>query len=286
MSTEAPHITAYALAACILISASVSAWASDAPGLPPAEDTAKERLNSSPRHGEYVKIDVRGTPVRTWVVYPERKDRAPVVIVIHEIFGLTDWIRAVADQLAADGFVAVAPDLLSGKGPGGGGTETFASRDDAVRAVSELPHDEVNARLDAVRTWALALPAAARASGTVGFCWGGSTSFAYAVAQPALDAAVVYYGTAPPDLGTLAAVKAPVLGLYGGNDARVDATLAATTAKMKELGKTYEPHVFDGAGHGFLRAQGGEDGANLKAAKEAWPLTIAFLRRHLRQAGD
>ena len=276
-------ITRLALAAaCIMMLASISAWASGVPDLPPPEETAKERLNASSRHGEFVKVDVRGTPVRTWIVYPERKERSPVVVVIHEIFGLTDWIRAVADQLAAEGFVAVAPDLLSGKGPGGGGTEAFASRDDAVRAVSELPREEVNARLDAVRTWALARPAAARTSATVGFCWGGSTSFAWAVAQPALDAAVVCYGTAPADLATLAAVKAPVLGLYGGKDARVDATLAATTARMKELGKTYEPHVFEGAGHGFLRAQGGEDGANLKAAKEAWPLMIAFLRHHLR----
>ena len=275
-------MTRHALAACIMMLASISAWASGVTDLPPPEETAKERLNASPRHGEFVKVDVRGKPVRTWIVYPERKERSPVVVVIHEIFGLTDWIRAVADQLAAEGFVAVAPDLLSGKGPGGGGTEAFASRDDAVRAVSELPREEVNARLDAVRTWALALPAAARTSATVGFCWGGSTSFAWAVAQPALDAAVVCYGTAPADLATLAAVKAPVLGLYGGKDARVDATLAATTARMKELGKTYEPHVFEGAGHGFLRAQGGEDGANLKAAKEAWPLMIAFLRHHLR----
>ena len=275
-------MTRHALAACIMMLASIPACASGAPDLPPPEETAKERLNASPRHGEFVKVDVRGTPVRTWIVYPERKERSPVVVVIHEIFGLTDWIRAVADQLAAEGFVAVAPDLLSGKGPGGGGTEAFASRDDAVRAVSELPREEVNARLDAVRTWALARPAAARTSATVGFCWGGSTSFAWAVAQPALDAAVVCYGTAPADLATLAAVKAPVLGLYGGKDARVDATLAATTARMKELGKTYEPHVFEGAGHGFLRAQGGEDGANLKAAKEAWPLMIAFLRHHLR----
>src|SRR5439155_20640301 len=227
--------------ACVMMLASVSAWASDAPRLPAPEESAKDRLNASPRHGEFAKVDVRGTPVRTWIVYPERKDRAPVVVVIHEIFGLTDWIRAVADQLAAEGFIAVAPDLLSVKGPGGGGTDAFTSRDDAVKAVSALPRDEVIARLDAVRTWALALPAAARKSATVGFCWGGSTSFAYAVAQPALDAAVVYYGTAPADLATLAAVKAPVLGLYGGKDARVEATLAATTAKMKELGKTYDP---------------------------------------------
>src|SRR5206468_11037479 len=146
-----------------------SSWISAptrAAGLPPSEDMAKARLNGSPRHAELATVDVRGTPVRVWVVYPERKDAAPAVIVIHEIFGLTDWIRAVADQLAADGFVAVAPDLLSGKGPGGGGTDAFASRDDAVKAVSALPRDEVIARLDAVRTWALALPAAARKSAT------------------------------------------------------------------------------------------------------------------------
>ena len=246
--------------------------------LPPGEEDARERLNRSPRHGELATVDVAGVPVRVWVVHPERKDAAPVVIVIHEIFGLTDWIRAVADQLAADGFVAVAPDLLSGKGPSGGGTDAFADRDAVTRAVSGLPRDEVIARLDAVRSWALALPGAGKTSAAVGFCWGGATSFAYAAAQPALNAAVVYYGTPPADL---APVKAPVLGLYGGDDARVTTTVEPTRARMKELGKTYEAHVFDGAGHGFLRAQGGQDGANRKAAEQAWPMTIAFLRRRL-----
>jgi carboxymethylenebutenolidase len=248
--------------------------------LPPSEESAKDRLNRSPRHGEYQTVDVGGTPVRMWVVHPERKDAAPVVIVIHEIYGLTDWIRGVADQLAADGFVAVAPDLLSGKGPNGGGTEAFASRDDVTRAVSGLDRGEVAARLDAVRRHGLALPGAKGKSATIGFCWGGATSFAYAAAQTGLDAAVVYYGTAPDDRARLAAVKAPVLGLYGGNDARVNATIDATRSAMKELGKRYEPHVFEGAGHGFLRAQSGQDGANLKASERAWPLTLAFLRSH------
>ena len=253
-----------------------------ATSLPPAEDTAKARLNGSQRHAELATVDVRGTPVRVWVVYPERKDAAPAVIVIHEIFGLTDWIRAVADQLAADGFIAVAPDLLSGKGPGGGGTEAYPSRDDVTKAVSGLARDEVIARLDAVRDWALARPAANGKSASLGFCWGGSTSFAWAVAQPGLAAAVVYYGTAPDDLSKLSAVKAPVLGLYGGGDARVDATIPATEAKMNELGKAYEPHVFEGAGHGFLRAQDAQSGANLRATEQAWPLTIAFLRQHAK----
>ncbi len=272
---------------------SISAWAAPTPGpaapvpqmatgaLPASEDTAKDRLNASPRHGELVSIDVQGTPVHAWIVYPERHDKAPVLIVIHEIFGLTDWIRAVADQLAADGFIAVAPDLLSGKGPKGGGTDAYASRDDVTKAVSGLPRDEVLARLNAVRAYASTLPAANGKIATIGFCWGGTTSFAYAVAQPQLDAAVVYYGAAPPDLAPLATVRAPVLGLYGGDDARITATIAATKAKMTELGKSYEPHVFPGAGHGFLRAQSGQDGANLAAARQAWPLTIVFLRRAL-----
>jgi carboxymethylenebutenolidase len=249
------------------------------PELPPAEEAARERLNGSPRHGELVAVDARGTPIRVWIVHPERKDQAPVVVVIHEIFGLTDWIRAVADQLAAEGFIAVAPDLLSGKGPGGGGTEAYPSRDDVTKAVSGLPREEVMTRLDAVRAYARGLPSASGRIATIGFCWGGSTSFAYAATQPGLDAAVVYYGTAPEDVSR---VKAPVLGLYGGDDARVNATIDATRAKMKALGKTYEPHVFDGAGHGFLRAQSGQGGANARATEQAWPLTIAFLRRHTR----
>jgi carboxymethylenebutenolidase len=257
----------------------VAARAATPTATPPAEEDAKARLNASPRHAELASIDVGGTPVRAWIVYPERSDKAPVVIVIHEIFGLTDWIRAVADQLAADGFIAVAPDLLSGKGPNGGGTDAYAGRDEVTKAVSGLPVDEVVRRLDAVRRYALALPAAAAKSATVGFCWGGAMSFAYAAAQPELTAAVVYYGTPPQEPARLAAVKAPVLGLYGGNDARVTGTVDDTRSKMKALGKSYEPHVFAGAGHGFLRAQSGEDGANARAAREAWPLTVAFLRR-------
>ena len=100
-------------------------------------------------------------------------------------------------------------------------------------------------------------------------------------AQPHLNAAVVYYGTAPAD-EALAAIKAPVLGNYGGDDARVTATVSPTEAAMKKAGKTYEPHVHDGAGHGFLRQQAGKEGANLKATRAAWPRTIAFLKDALK----
>jgi carboxymethylenebutenolidase len=251
--------------------------------LPAAEETAKAALEKSPRHGEYVDVKQPGggAPIRTWVVYPERKDKAGVVIVIHEIYGLTDWIRGVADQLAREGFIAVAPDLISGLGPGGGGTESAGSRDDVVKLVRGLSNAEAYARLDAVRDYAVKLPAANGRSATIGFCWGGARSFGYAAAQPGLNAAVVYYGTSP-EAGEYARIQAPVLGLYGGDDARVNATIAPAEAEMKKLGKTYEPHVYEGAGHGFLRAQEGRDGANRKATQQAWPRTIAFLKQHLK----
>jgi carboxymethylenebutenolidase len=251
--------------------------------LPPSEQQAKAALEKSPRHGEYVdvKLPSGGTPIRTWVVYPERKDKAPVVLVIHEIFGLSDWIRGVADQLAKEGYIAVAPDLISGLGPNGGGSESVPSRDDVVALVRKLTPDQALARLDAVREYAIHLPAANGQSATIGFCWGGGQSFAYAAHQPALNAAVVYYGTAP-EASALAKIKAPVLGNYGGDDARIAATIPGTEAEMKKLGKSYEPHLYEGAGHGFLRAQEDRNGANLKATREAWPRTLAFLKAHLK----
>ncbi len=262
---------------------SAAADAVASPTLPASQEDAKAFLEQSPRHGEYadVKLPGGGTPIRTWVVYPEKKEKAPVVVVIHEIFGLSDWIRAVADRLAADGFIAVAPDLISGRGPSGGGTESVASRDDVVALIRGLKPEEVNGGLDAVRAWAAKLPAATSKSATIGFCWGGARSFGYAVAQPGLNAAVVYYGSGPSELPTLASVKAPVLGLYGADDARVNATIEPVAAEMKKVGKTYETEIYEGAGHGFLRDQAGREGANRRATEKAWPRTLAFLRKHL-----
>ena len=249
--------------------------------LPAGEEQSKATLESSPRHGEYVDVPMSGGPaLRSWIVYPERQEKAPVVIVIHEIFGLSDWIRAVADQLARDGFIAIAPDLITGKGPGGGGTESVSSRDDVVKLIRGLSPEEVRTRLDAVHAYAVKLPAANGKTATIGYCWGGAASFQYAAQQPELDAAVVYYGSAP-DAAALASIEAPVLGLYGSDDARVNATIEPAAAEMKKLGKTYETEIYDGAGHGFLRAQSGREGANMKATGQAWPRTIEFLRKHL-----
>jgi carboxymethylenebutenolidase len=229
-----------------------------------------------------IPVESGGTAksLRAYVVYPESKEKAPVVVVIQEIFGLTDWIRSVADQLAADGFIAIAPDLLTGKGPNGGNTDAFPSRDDVTRAVRGLDASQVIADLNAVREYGLKQPACNGKSASVGFCWGGGTSFNFAAHQPELNAAVVYYGTPPKD-GDLKNVRAPVLGLYGGNDARVTSTVKDTEKKMKELGKPYMPHVYEGAGHGFLMAQSGSE-ANAKAAEQAWPTTIEFLKEHTK----
>ena len=254
-----------------------AAPAAAAQALPPAEDAALARLDASPRHGEWIQYDAgSGDSVTAWVVYPERSDKAPVVVVIHEIFGLTDWVRSVTDQLAADGFIAIAPDLLSGKGPNGGGTASV-DRQGAIALIQGLKPDEVARRLRAAAAYATALPAARDAVGTVGFCWGGSTSFAFAATWPGLRGAVVFYGTAPA-ADAIARIQAPVAGFYGGDDARVTSTVEPTREAMRLAGKRYAPEVFEGAGHGFMRDQAGRNGANLKAAQQAWPATLAFLR--------
>lgn len=278
-------VMALCFSGVMMVAGDVSAGPEGKTLVPAAGDTAMAALMNSPRHGEWVDVPMgKGeAPVRTWVVYPERAGLAPVVVVIHEIFGLTDWIRAVADALAAEGYVAVAPDLLSGKGPGGGGTEAFVG--DAVReAVRGLGNDEVVGRLNAVRAYALKLPATSKKSAAIGFCWGGSTTFTYATKQAGLDAAVVYYGTGPDNAAAVRMVKSPVLGLYGGDDARVTATVPATQQAMQDAGRSFKAIIYDGAGHGFLRQQNGRDGANAKAAAAAWAGTRAFLRTHLGDA--
>ncbi len=278
-----PKWGAHLFASVLLVAGSAASAAS----IPADAEGAVDALNSSPRHGEWVDItegrgaaERWGDTVRAWVVYPERATRAPVVIVIHEIFGLTDWIRAVADQLAAEGFIAIAPDLLSGLGPDGGGTP--ADRQQAVALVRSLRVEDTTRRLSAVARYGLSLPAANGRFGAIGFCWGGSTSFNFAANEADLEAAVVYYGSSP-SATMLGRIQAPVLGLYGGDDARVNATIPDAVREMRRLGKFYEPHQFEGAGHGFVRQQSGRDGANSAATNEAWPVTVSFFRQHLEE---
>lgn len=253
------------------------------PTLPAGAGDVAARLARSPRHGEWAMIRTGPSDsVKAWIVYPERSTKAPVVVVVHEIFGLSTWVRGVADQLAAAGYIAIAPDLLTGKATPAPGSDTL-TQDAATAAIRTLQAADVHRQLAAVGQYGMALPAAQKHYGTVGFCWGGGTSFMHAVMNPAgLGAAVVYYGTSPAD-SLLSRVKVPVLGLYAGDDARVDATVPPAEAAMRALGKTFEPHTFAGAGHGFLRQQDGKAGANLAASRQAWPLTLAFFRTHLGQ---
>jgi len=245
--------------------------------LPAGAEETPDRLNSSPRRGEWVTVPTGGgDEVRAWIVYPERSDPAPVVLVIQEIFGMTDWIRAVTDQLAAEGFIAIAPDLLSGKGPRGGDSDSV-DQQGAVALVRELDRNEVNRRLQATAEYALALPASSGEVASIGFCWGGGVSFGLATAWNGLAAAVVYYGTSP-NADDLARVRVPILGLYGGDDARVNATIDPARAVLAGLGGRYEVEIYEGAGHGFLRQQDGRDGANLRASESAWSRTVAFLQ--------
>lgn len=235
-----------------------------------AQDWAKQKLEQSPRHREYATVKHDGRSVTTLIVYPEAKTKAPVVLVIHEIFGLTDWAEEVADEFAAAGYIAVAPDLLSGAGPNGGRTTSFDQKG-AIEAVGKLNPEQVTADLQAAADYGLKLPAANGKLFVAGFCWGGGQSFRFATNRPDLAAAFVFYGT-PPDAEAMARIKAPVYGFYGGNDARVDATIPAARAGMKAAGKIYQPVTYEGAGHGFMRAGEAPDATpgNSKAREESW----------------
>jgi len=248
------------------------------PGIPAGATTAAARIASSPRHAEWVAIKVNATDsVMAWVVYPERSTKASVVIAIHENTGINTWTRNVADQLAADGFIGIAPDLTTMFRTGD--LKADPTSDAGRAAIGNVTPEMANAMIDAVAKYGMSLPAALPKYGIVGFCWGGARSFLHATHAPGLSASVVYYGS-PPTPELMAKISAPVLGLYGGADARINATIPATDSTMKALGKAYEYQIFDGAGHGFLRGQ--ENSAeNLAAATAAWPRTIAFFRAKL-----
>jgi carboxymethylenebutenolidase len=238
----------------------------------PAQDPVKERLDKSPRHHEWVQIKSGDRTLHAFVVFPERKEKAPVILVIHENKGLTDWVRSAADQFAEAGLIAVAPDLLSGAGPGGGKTSDFPSVDAATQALYKLPPDQVTADLNAAADYALKLPAAAGKLAVTGFCWGGAQAFRFATNRKDLAAAYVFYGSSPEDPAALARISCPVYGFYGENDARINAGIEKTAAAMKEHGKTYEPIIYTGGRHGFMRAAeaaGAGDGEK-KARAEAW----------------
>lgn len=237
-----------------------------------AQDWAKQRLEKSPRHLEWVKVKQGNREVSSFLAFPEVKEKATAVVVIHEIFGLSDWVRGVTDQLAEAGYIAIAPDLLSGTAPGGGGTAELGSVDAVRKAISSLPSEQVTADLNAVVEYVSKLPACNGKVVVAGFCWGGAQTFRFATNNKEVKAGCVFYGTGPEQEGDIARIKAPIYGFYGGNDARVNATIPKSQELMNKAGKKYDPVTYEGAGHGFMRAGEAPDAnaANKKAREEAW----------------
>jgi carboxymethylenebutenolidase len=225
-------------------------------------------------HGEWVYFKKGADSIRAYVAYPERKDKAAGVIVIHEIFGLTGWEPTVVDRLAKEGFVAIVPDLLSskhGKSP--------ADENEGRKLIGELEPERITADLDATYAYLNGLPAVRKGDiGTIGFCWGGGQSFRYATNNPNLKAAVVCYGPAP-DTASMRRIKAPVLGIYGENDARINAALPDVNSAMQMQGKTFTQEVFPGTGHGFLKP--GREGNDGPQPERAWARVLEFYRARL-----
>jgi carboxymethylenebutenolidase len=237
-----------------------------------AQDWAKARLEKSPRHLEWVKVKHDNREVSCFVAYPEVKDKAGAVIVIHEIFGLTDWVRGVTDQLAEAGYIAIAPDLLSGTAPGGGGTAELGGNDAVRKAITSLPPDQVTADLRAAVEYVSKLAACNGKVAVAGFCWGGGQSFRFATNEKKLTVAFVFYGQGPEQPEAIARITCPVYGFYGENDARITSSTAKTAELMKQAGKRYDPVTYAGAGHGFMRGGEGPDArpADKTAREEAW----------------
>jgi carboxymethylenebutenolidase len=246
----------------------------------PAQDWAKAKLEKSSRHQEWVKVRHGSREVQCFVVYPEVKDKAMAVVMIHEIFGLTDWAREMADELAAEGYIVIAPDLLSGSVTNGGTEELIKSGGNVGKAIQALPPAQITADLASAVDYVKQLPSCNGKVAVAGFCWGGGQPFRFATNNKNLRAAFVFYGT-PPSEGDMAKINCPVYGNYAGNDARVTATVPKTIEQMKAAGKTYEPVTYDGAGHGFMRAGEAPDAndANKKARDVAFQRTVELLKK-------
>lgn len=242
------------------------------PNILHAQDFALSQLENSPRHHEWVEIDANGRTVHSFVAYPETDQPVPSVIVIHENRGLTDWVRSFADQVAAAGYIAIAPDLLSGFSGDYQRTNDFASSDDARDALYQLNPDQITQDLNAVRDYISNL---ASSDGTVvvaGFCWGGSQTFRYATNSNQIAAGLVFYGSAPEEAEAVQQIAAPIYGFYGENDARINAGIPAIEELMEAYDNPYEYEIYPGAGHAYMRDGDNPEGsqANKNARDASW----------------
>lgn len=272
-STPMKHLLLSLAALALLGSASAQEWAN--------QGWAKARIEKSPRHLEWVTVKHGNREVKAFLGFPEVKTKATAVILIHENRGLVDWARSMVDQFAEAGYIAIAPDLLSGSAPNGGGTAELKSNDDAGKAIYALSPDQVTADLQAIVAHVSKLPACNGKVVVAGFCWGGGQTFRFATNNKAIKAGLVFYGPPPSD-EDIPKITAPIHGFYGGSDERINASIPKTEQLMKAAGKKYEPVIYEGAGHGFMRA--GEDPsntseANKKARTEAWQRVKAILSK-------
>jgi carboxymethylenebutenolidase len=235
-----------------------------------AQDWARQMVDKSPRKREWVTVKHGNRAVESFLAHPQQQGKAPAMVVIHEIFGMTEWVESVADEFAAAGFLAIAPDLLSGMAPSGGRTKDFPLNG-ANAAISKLPPDQVTADLNAIADYVKGLPGCNGKVCVVGFSWGGSQAFRFATNRKDLAASMVFYGGGP-DAEAVRNIQAPVYGFYAGNDARINAGLPATQEQMKAAGKFFEPVTYEGAAHGFMRAGAQPDAteANKKARADSW----------------
>ncbi len=251
------------------------------PGGEPPQEPPGESPKWSPRHQEWAAVKHDSRAVQCFIVYPQASEKTPVVLIIHENQGLTAWVRGLADKVAEAGYIAVAPDLLSGMAPNDGDTRDFSSPSAATEAIYKLPQAQVTADLNAAADYALRLPACNGKLAVAGFCWGGSQAFEFATNRPALHAGYVFYGAAPTDLSALQRIRCPIYGFYAGDDARVTSTVEQTTKQMWNAGKSFEPRVYPKAGHAFMRlgetAQPGDP--NRTARQEAWERWLGLLKR-------
>jgi carboxymethylenebutenolidase len=242
-----------------------------------AQDWARKAVDQSPRKREWVSVKHDGRSVESMVAYPQAKGKAPAMIVIHEIFGMTDWVEDVTDEFAEAGFLAIAPDLLSGMAPNGGRTKDFPAASDgsmfgpAGNAIMKLPPDQVTADLNAIADYVKGLAGCNGKVCVVGFSWGGGECFRFATNRKDVSAAFVFYGSGPSK-ESIAAIQASVYGFYAGTDARINGTIPATQEQMKAAGKFYETVTYDGAAHGFMRTgdQPNAPDADKKARDAAW----------------
>jgi carboxymethylenebutenolidase len=232
------------------------------------------QLDPVTTHGEWVRFaNAKGDSVRGYVAYPERNTKAPTVIVIHENTGLSDWEPTMADHFAAKGYIAMAVDLLSSR------FGTVPTADSGRKLIGQLTPDGVNADLDAAYAYLNALPAATRdRTGVIGFCWGGGTVWRYASANPKLKAAVVCYGPLADTL-LLKTIKAPVLGVFGENDMRVNAMIPIEKRILDALKVPFSADSYPGTGHGFLKP--GRKGSGTPEAARALENIDAFFAKRL-----